>query len=116
MSSKLKRSVTCSCEFEPAGLIALHDRVAADAYSPPGAFGAGEVSMLVGGLGSVTYSHAVLPGGVAVESGPLGHGWTTGTPSMCVLTTFSTSALVGRALDALTAALAPSRAAWLSVS
>jgi hypothetical protein len=38
----------------PAGFTALHDPVAAVAYSPPGAFGSGEVSMLVGGLGWVT--------------------------------------------------------------
>jgi len=40
----------------------------------------------------------------------------TGAPCICPLTALTTSAFVGKALDALTATRAPSRAAWLIVS
>jgi hypothetical protein len=46
--------VTWSGWFPEAGFTALHDPVDTAAYSPPGAFGGGAVSMLDGGFGSVT--------------------------------------------------------------
>src|SRR5579859_2807700 len=116
MSMRSNFRVTCSCVFPPAGLTALHEPRAAAAFSPPGAFGGGDVSMVVGGLGSVTKSQAAFGGGAAVVMGPLGQGCVTDVPSMWLVTTVSTSALVGSWVEALTATRAPSRAAWFRVS
>src|SRR5712692_4487814 len=74
MRTRLKRIVTCSGALPAAGLVALHEPVAAAEYSPPGAFIGGLVSMVDGGVGSVTYTQAVLAGGVALLIGPFGHG------------------------------------------
>ena len=79
-------------------------------------FIAGVVSTVVAGLGSVTYSQAALLGGVAVVTGPCGQGAVTGTPMSWVVTVARTSAFVGSLKGALTAVLAPSRAAWPNVS
>src|SRR5881628_3022752 len=113
MRTRLKRSVTWSWSLPPAGLTALHEPFAMVAYSPPGALGGGELSTVLGGLGSVMYSHAELAGGVAPVTGPCGQGAVTGAPSIWRLTVVSTSALVGSWFDARTAVRAPSRAAWL---
>ena len=96
--------------------MALQEPLAIAEYSPPGALGGGVVSIVAGGLGSVMYSHAEFSGGVADVTGPCGHGVLTGVPSIWPLTAVRTSALVGSWLDARTAALAPSRAAWFRVS
>src|ERR1700680_331459 len=113
---RLNLIVTWSAWLPPAGLTALHETVAPAGYPPPGAFGSGVVSTVAGGPGSVMYSHAALPGGVALVTGPCGHGAVTGAPISCVVTVARTSALVGSWPDARTAVRAPSRAAWLTVS
>src|SRR5690349_15810912 len=80
ISTRLKRIVTCSCTLPSAGFTALHDPAATALFSPPGAFGGGEVSTVAGGFGSVMYTQAVLAGGVVVVTGPCGHGAATGAP------------------------------------
>src|ERR1700681_1884272 len=83
---RLKRSVTWSEVLPLAGLTALHPPLAAAGYSPPGAFIGGVVSTVAGGFGSVMYNQAALAGGVAVVTGPCGHGAVTGAPIICVVT------------------------------
>src|SRR6266550_7521793 len=116
MRIRLNRRVTWSCWFAPAGFTALQEPAASAEYSPPGAFGGGVASTLLGGFGSVMKSHAAFSGGVAPVTGPWGQGAVTGTPTICAVTVESTSALVGSWLDARIADRAPSRAAWLRVS
>src|SRR5258707_11579554 len=113
---RLNRNVIWICALLPAGFTALQLPCAAAAYSPPGAFIGGELSTVAGGLGSVTYSHAALAGGVALVTGPCGHGSVTCAPMSWRRTVVRTSAFVGSGGWAWTAARAPSRAAWLRAS
>ena len=84
IKTRLNLIVTCSCALPDAGLTALHDPLALDEYSPPGAFGRGDVSTVDGGLGSVMYSHPEFAGGVVAVTGPCGHGGVIGAPSIGV--------------------------------
>src|SRR2546429_3681020 len=95
ISTRLNLIVTCSCALPEAGLTALHEPLALEEYSPPGALGSGDASTLAGGLGSVMYSHPEFCAGVAPVTGPCGHGAVIGAPSIWVLTVVSTSAFVG---------------------